>query len=83
MLIFATIFLLAVEMLGVISLSYFIDYLINVDNNLINLDYYFNMLDIEKSLLNISILVISSAILRNLYFGVYIFIKEYHIVYLR
>ena len=37
-------------MFGVISLSYFIDYLINEDNNLINLDYYFNLLDIEKSL---------------------------------
>ena len=75
LLIFATIFLLAVEMLGVISLSYFIDYLINENNNLINLDYYFNKLGIEKSLLNISILVISSAVLRNLYFGIYIFIK--------
>ena len=74
-LILATILLLAVEMLGVLSLSYFIDYLINEDSKIINLDNYFKKLSIEKSLLNISILVIISAIIRNLYFGIYIFIK--------
>ena len=75
LLILATVLLLAVELLGVLSLSYFIDYLINTNNNIINLDNYFEKFNIEKSLLSVSILVIASAILRNFYFGIYIYIK--------
>ena len=66
-LIIATIFLLIVEMLGLMSLSYFIDYLINKETNIINLDKYFEKFNITKSLFTISVLVVASGFIRNFY----------------
>lgn len=74
-LIIATIFLLIVEMLGLMSLSYFIDYLINKETNIINLDKYFEKFNITKSLFTISVLVVASGFIRNFYMGFYIYLK--------
>lgn len=75
-LIFATAFMLFIEISGVISLSLFIDYLINKENtNTLGFIKIFEILNLERSLFSISILVITIGIIRNLYFGIYIYLK--------
>ena len=74
-LIFATAFMLIVEISGVISLSLFIDFLINKEDNSI---FGFDLLEkigVDRSILSISILVVIVGVLRNLYFGLYIYLK--------
>ena len=74
-LIFATILLFIIEMSGVISISLLIDFLINKENDLVNIDFLFDKFNLEKSILNISLLVVGVSITRNLYFGFYIYLK--------
>lgn len=75
-LILATAFLLVIELSGVISLSLFIDFLINKENNNnFGFDSVFETLNVERSLLNISILVVSISVIRNIYFGIYVYLK--------
>ena len=74
-LVFATILLFFIEMSGVISLSLLIDFLINKENDLVNIDFLFDKFNVEKSILNISLLVVGVSIIRNLYFGFYIYLK--------
>ena len=57
-LIFATILLFIIEMSGVISISLLIDFLINKENDLVNIDFLFDKFNLEKSILNISLLVV-------------------------
>ena len=73
---FATAFMLLIEISGVISLSLFIDFLINKENNnSLGFDIIFEKLHLERTLLNVSILVVTISIIRNLYFGLYIYLK--------
>lgn len=75
-LIFATAFMLFVEISGVISLSLFIDYLINKENNdTFGFKSIFDKLNIERSLLSVSLLVVCVGVIRNVYFGIYIYLK--------
>lgn len=75
-LIFATAFMLFVEISGVISLSLFIDYLINKENSdTFGFKSIFDKLNIERSLLSVSLLVVCVGVIRNVYFGIYIYLK--------
>ncbi len=75
-LIFATAFMLFVEISGVISLSLFIDFLINNEkNDIFGFGSIFDKLNIERSLFSVSALVVGVGVIRNIYFGIYIYLK--------
>ena len=75
-LILATAFLLVIEITGVVSLSLFIDFLINKESiNNFGFDSILEIFNINRSLLSISLLVVSISVIRNFYFGFYIYLK--------
>jgi ATP-binding cassette, subfamily B, bacterial PglK len=75
-LILATAFLLVIEISGVVSLSLFIDFLINKEsNNNFGFVSILEIFNINRSLLSISLLVVSISVIRNFYFAFYIYLK--------